>query len=151
MSTLDPIEARFGALVSALAPAARAVLAKEIARQLRQSQTKRIAAQENPDGSAFEPRKPQLRNRKKNLRTGMFGKLRTAKYLKASGTAEGAIVSFTRDVERIARVHQFGLRDRVSRKSGLEVEYPVRQLLGVSSDDETALTELIADHLARAL
>ena len=96
-------------------------------------------------------RKPQLRNEKKALRAGMFGKLRTAKYLKASGSADGAIVSFTRDVERIARVHQFGLRDRVSRKTVLEVEYPVRQLLGVGSEDEATLTQLIADHLARAL
>lgn len=151
MSLIAPVEARFGALVSALAPAARAVLAKAIATQLRQSQMKRIAAQLNPDGSAFEARKPQLRHQKKNLRAGMFGKLRTAKYLKANGTAEGAIVSFTRDVERIARVHQFGLLDRVSRKTELEVEYPERRLLGVSSEDETSLAHLIADHLARAL
>ena len=151
MRLIDPIEARFGALVSALAPAARAVLAKEIAKQLRQSQMKRIAGQMNPDGSAFEPRKSQLRNNKKDLRAGMFGKLRTAKYLKANGSADGAIISFTSDVERIARVHQLGLRDRVSRKTSLEVIYPERRLLGISAEDETALSLLISDHLARAL
>lgn len=151
MSALDPIEARFGALIAALAPSARAQLAKEIARQLRQSQAKRIAAQQNPDGSAFEPRKLQLRHKKKNLRAGMFAKLRTAKYLKASSSSEGVVVSFVRDVERIARVHQFGLRDRVSRRSALEVQYPARQLLGISNEEESSITGLIAarfDNLA---
>lgn len=148
MSAVDPVEARFGALIAALAPAARAQLAKVIARQLRQSQAKRIAAQQNPDGSGFEPRKPQLRHKKKALRAGMFAKLRTTKYLKASGNADGALVSFTRDVERIARVHQLGLRDRVSRRSALEVEYPTRQLLGISDQDETTLTGLIAASLS---
>ena len=151
MSLIDPIEARFGALVSTLAPAARASLAKEIASALRQSQMKRIAAQQNPDGGAFESRKPQLRNKKKNLRAGMFRKLRTAKYLKTSGTADAAVISFTRDVERIARVHQFGLRDRVSRKSGLEIDYPARQLLGISGVDEVTITHLVTEHLARVL
>lgn len=147
---IDPIEARFGALISALAPAARTLLAREIAHGLRLSQSKRIAAQQNPDGRAFEPRKPQLRNRKKNLRAGMFSKLRTTKYLKASATADTAIVSFTRDVQRIARVHQLGLRDRVSR-TGREADYPARQLLGISKTDELAITHLVTTHLAKAL
>lgn len=151
MSAIDPVEARFGALVSSLAPAARAALAKEIASRLHESQAKRIAAQKNPDGSAFEPRKPQLRHRKKNLRAGMFAKLRTAKHLKSSSSADAAIVSFTRDVERIARVHQFGLRDRVSKKTGVEVTYPARHLLGVSADDKSALEDLVTGHLARSL
>lgn len=149
--SLDPIEARFGALVASLAPEARKKLAAEIAKDLRRSQMQRIAAQQNPDGSAFEPRKPQLRNRKKNLRAGMFNRLRTAKYLKANATPDVAIVQFSRDVERIARVHQLGLRDRVSRKGALEVDYPARQLLGVSSDDEAALALLVGGYLARAI
>ena len=149
--SIDPIEARFSALVSALAPPARKQLATEIAKALRQSQTKRIAAQQNPDGSAFEPRKPQLRHKRKNLRAGMFRKLRTAKYLKTGGTADAAVVNFTRDVERIARVHQFGLRDRVSRKTALEIDYPARRLLGISAADDVTITHLVTEHLARAL
>ena len=85
---IEPLEARFGALIAALEPAARRVMAREIARQLRQSQSRRIADQLNPDGSAFAPRKPQLRHRKKSLRAGMFRRLRTTTYLKASGSAD---------------------------------------------------------------
>ena len=148
---IDPIEARFGALIAALEPAARRVMAREIARQLRQSQSRRIADQLNPDGSAFAPRKPQLRHRKKSLRAGMFRRLRTTTYLKASGSADQAVVSFSREVERIARVHQFGLRDKVNRKTGLTASYPARQLLGFSAADEAGISTLISMHLARAL
>ena len=148
---IDPVEARFGALVSALAPAARKILASNIAKQLLKSQAARIAAQKNPDGSNFEPRKPQLRNKKKNLRAWMFAKLRTAKYLKAKATADAAIVEFTKDVQRIARVHQLGLRDRVSRRNNLEADYPERRLLGISADEELAITTLVTEHLANRL
>ena len=145
------IEARFAALIERLSPSSRASLARSIAGQLRRSQSARIAAQRNPDGSAFEPRKPQLRQQKKNLRGGMFKKLRQNTYLKAKGNAEGAVVAFSRDVERIARVHQLGLRDRVNRRTGLEVDYPARQLLGLTLIEETLLETLITDHLAKTL
>ena len=148
MSRIEPLEARFGALIAALEPAARRVMAREIARQLRQSQSRRIADQLNPDGSAFAPRKPQLRHRKKSLRAGMFRRLRTTTYLKASGSADQAVVSFSREVERIARVHQFGLRDKVNRKTGLEVDYPERQLLGISAEDEALIRDLATEYLA---
>lgn len=147
---IDPVEARLASLVSALAPSARLHLARTIAVALRTSQAARIAAQLNPDGSAYEPRKPQLRHRPKTLRAPMFGKLRTAKYLKASATANGAIVSFSRDVQRIARVHQLGLRDKVSR-SGKEADYPARRLLGITAPEESAIADLITAHLATAL
>lgn len=145
------IEARLSALIESLSPASRTALARTLAAQLRRTQSARIAAQRNPDGSAFEPRKPQLRHRKKNLRAGMFKKLRTNTYLKAKGNADGAIVSFSRDVERIARVHQFGLRDRVSRRRNLEADYPARELLGLTPIEETLLHTLITAHLADAL
>jgi hypothetical protein len=57
--------------------------------------------------------------------------LRTAKYLKSGGSADGAIVSFTRDVQRIAHVQQFGLRDKVNKKSGHKIDYSMSQLLGL--------------------
>ncbi|EJN8575578.1 phage virion morphogenesis protein, partial [Salmonella enterica subsp. enterica serovar Anatum] len=41
-------------------------------------------------------------------------------------------------VQRIARVHHYGLRDRVSRK-GPEVRYAERHLLGIN-DEVAALT-----------
>ena len=151
MSELPPVESFAAGLVAALEPAARRELAREIARQLRQSQQKRIAAQLNPDGSAFEARKPQLRHQKGRLRRQMFAKLRTSRFMKADASPEAAVVSFTPAAERIARVHQFGLRDKVNRKTGLEVTYPARQLLGLSPTDEALVGELVTDFLADRL
>ena len=80
----------------------------------------------------------------------MFRRLRTARFLKANATPEGAEVGFSGVAARIARVHQFGLRDKVNRKTGLSASYPARQLLGFSAADEAGISQLITDHLARA-
>ncbi|HDQ5284602.1 TPA: phage virion morphogenesis protein, partial [Raoultella ornithinolytica] len=45
---------------------------------------------------------------------------------------DSASVEFAGQVQRIARVHHYGLRDRVSRR-GPEVRYAERKLLGVNS------------------
>ena len=143
------LQAQLGALIESLAPAQRARLARSIAARLRRSHSARIAAQQNPDGSAFEPRKPQLRQRKKTLR--MFDTLRTPRFLLAKGTADSAVLSFSRDVQRIARVHQLGLRDRVNRKTNLEADYPARALLGLSTEEESLILSLSEEHLGKAL
>lgn len=148
MSDIAALESFAADLIASLEPGARKSLAADLARQLRTSQQQRIAAQLNPDGSAFEERKPQIRNKIGKVRRSMFAKLRTARYLKASSTSEAALVSFTAEVSRIARVHQLGLRDRVNRKTGLEADYPARQLLGISADDETLIRDVVTDHLA---
>ncbi|MBI2306095.1 MAG: phage virion morphogenesis protein [Rhodocyclales bacterium] len=150
--SLDPVESFAAGLIAALEPGARRQLAREIAHLLRGSQQRRIAAQQNPDGSAYEPRKPQLRlrNQKGKVRRTMFSKLRTARFMKASATPTAAVVGFAAEVERIARVHQFGLRDRVNRR-GLEADYPARRLLGITEADEAAIRDLIVPHLANRL
>lgn len=150
MSSLPAIESFAADLIAGLEPSARKELAQEIARQLRASQQRRIADQLNPDGGAFAPRKPQLRHKKGKVRRQMFTKLRTAKYLKAKGTGDAAIVGFTAEVSRIARPHQLGLRDRVN-KRGVEADYPARQLLGLSADDEGLIRDLVTAHLAARL
>lgn len=151
MNELAALEAYAAELLAALEPGARAELARRIAQRLRTSQQKRIAAQQNPDGSAYPARKPQMRHKKGEIRRQMFAKLRTSRFLKAKGTPDAAIVAFTDQVSRIARVSQFGLRDKVNRKTGLEVQYPVRELLGVSADDEALIMELSVAHLADRL
>lgn len=150
-ANLPALESFAAALIASLQPAARKALAADLAKQLRASQQQRIAAQLNPDGSAFAPRKPQLRHKKGALKRQMFAKLRTAKYLKATATPDAALVSFTANISRIARVHQYGLRDRVNRKTGLETTYPERHLLGISEADETLIHDIVTAHLADRL
>ncbi|VDZ88212.1 phage tail-like protein [Lelliottia amnigena] len=120
------------ALLANLEPAARQRMMRELAQEVRRNQQNNIRLQRNPDGSGYEPRKVTARTKKGRIKRQMFAKLRTAKYLKTAASADSASVQFTGKVQRIARVHHYGLRDRVRRK-GPEVRYVERKLLGVNS------------------
>lgn len=82
------------------------------------------------------------RTKKGRIKRQMFAKLRTTKYLKTTATADSASVEFDGQVQRIARVHHYGLRDRVSRK-GSEVRYTERKLLGVNSTVKDGVNNLL--------
>ena len=77
----------------------------------------------------------------------MFAKLRTTKYLKTAASADSASVQFEGKVQRIARVHHYGLRDRVSRK-GPEVRYAERRLLGVNDEAEMITRDIFFRYLS---
>ena len=146
---LDTLNSPFQGLVENLAPKSRRAIAREIARNLRTSQAKRIAAQRNPDGTPYEPRKPQLRRKSGRIRRTMFSKMRTAKHLKTSATENAATVHFTGRTEQIAKVHQFGLRDRVNARRGIFAKYPSRKLLGFSAADIEMVQDTVINHLAK--
>nr|WP_249430285.1 phage virion morphogenesis protein [Enterobacter cloacae] len=121
------------ALLANLEPAARNRMMRQLAQELRRSQQQNIRLQRNPDGTTFEPRRVTARSKKGRIKRQMFAKLRTTKYLKTAATADSASVQFDGKVQRIARVHHYGLRDKVSRHS-FKVKYPQRRLLGVNKD-----------------
>ena len=99
------------------------------------------------DGSSYEPRRVTARSKKGRIKRQMFAKLRTTKYLKTAASADSASVQFEGKVQSIARVHHYGLRDRVSRK-GPEVRYAERRLLGVNDDVEAMTRDMILQWLA---
>ncbi|WP_439084321.1 phage virion morphogenesis protein [Serratia bockelmannii] len=196
----------FANILGGMSPAGRIRTAREVGRMLRQSQSRRIARQENPDGSKFEKRRRKVlrsqagigfiwngeTRRLKNWRatkgsrgrmlTGfdegrgairsfyredieryldinfsqtrkdttkadpMFRRLRTARFLKARADAGGATVGFTGVAGRIARTHQYGLRDRVN-KSGAIAPYPRREVLGITKADRMAIARSVIDSL----
>ena len=146
--TVQRYEDALSSLLANMDGKARRQLARDIAKQLRQSQQRRIAAQLNPDGSAFEKRKPQVRAQKGKLRRTMFSKLRTAKYLKTDAKPDAAVLGFISTVGRIAAVHQYGLRDR-AQKGGHEVQYPSRQLLGFTDADIDAIRDAVLTKLSQ--
>ncbi|MEX7588584.1 phage virion morphogenesis protein, partial [Klebsiella pneumoniae] len=84
--------------------------------------------------------------KKGRIKREMFAKLRTNRYMKASGNDSAAVVEFTGKVQRIARVHQLGLKDKPFPKSAA-VEYPQRQLLGFIDDDRQLVESVIIDYL----
>lgn len=136
-------------LITRLEPTERSKLARDLAQQLRRSQQQRIIAQRNPDGTAYAPRKERaLRGKVGRIKrkAKMFTKLRTARYIQARGNAAEATVSFAGRITRIARVHQYGLRDRAE-KGAPDVQYAQRELLGLSDAEK----EFIRDHLLHHL
>ena len=155
MNELAPLDAWCAGMLQNLQPAQRRDLAREMARRLRESQSKRIAAQLNPDGSAFEPRKTQARGKRGAIRKKMFNKIRAAKWMKMESAPDSAAVTFASSVQAMAKVHQYGLRDRVNRRrnkyggNGPEVTYPARQLLGFAQGDVDMVADMMLDHLAR--
>lgn len=125
-----------------LSSSARKQLAKEIALKLRAVNRKRITAQIQPDGSKFQPRKKQGRIKRK-----MFTKLRTTRYLKMKSTPNSATVEFIGNAGTIARVHHYGLRDRV--ESNIKAKYPKRELLGITATELIIVEELVLNHLLK--
>ncbi|CNH85155.1 phage tail completion protein [Yersinia aldovae] len=130
MSELIHFEQRLAGLIEKLSPTNRRRLAANIAKQLRISQQQRIKRQQAPDGTLYAARKAQpIRGKKGRVKRAMFVKLRTNRYMTAKGTQEAATVTFVGQVQRMARVHQEGRRDRAGRL-GREVRYERRALLG---------------------
>ena len=149
---LDRLADWIAPLLGQLQPAQRRLLAREIARALRADNAQRMRAQVGPDGAPWAPRKAQpastARARRGQLRTGaMFTKMRQARHFKLRATDAEAAAFFTGMTERIARVHHFGLRDRV-KPGGPLYEYPARPLLAITPEFAERVRELCLRHLA---
>ncbi|HCU6427911.1 TPA: phage virion morphogenesis protein [Escherichia coli] len=149
MSELTALQERLAGLIASLSPAARRQMAVEVAKKLRTSQQQRIKRQQAPDGTPYAARKRQpVRSKKGRIKREMFAKLRTSRFMKAKGSDSAAVVEFTGKVQRMARVHQYGLKDRPNRNSR-DVQYEARQLLGYSSSDLQKVESLIMDALCQ--
>ena len=143
MNDLQMVNDRLNVLIGNLSASARKEMARNIAKKLRASQQKNIKNQQAPDGTPFKPRKTQpIRSKKGRVKRDMFARLRTAKYMKAQATPDEAVIEFTGRVQRMARIHHYGLRDRPSR-NGKEVLYESRPLLGLSEGDLQLIEESI--------
>lgn len=148
MDDLQRVDDWLAALLAVLEPAARNRMMRQLAQELRRSQQQNIRLQRNPDGTAFEPRRVTARSKKGRIKRQMFAKLRTTKYLKTAATADTASVQFNGSVQRIARVHHYGLRDRVS-NSGPIVRYSQRKLLGINRLTVLKIKELLINFLEK--
>lgn len=146
MDNLHKVDEWLTALLANLEPAARQRMMRELAQELRRNQQQNIRLQRKPDGSGYEPRKVSVRTKKGRIKRQMFSKLRTAKYLKTAANADSASVQFEGKVQRIARVHHYGLRDRVIR-NGLQIQYTKRRLLGINSALRTEIKHSLIQYL----
>lgn len=149
---LTQIEQWAGQLLAHLSVTERRKLATTIAQELRRSNQARIKSQQSPEGTPFAERKNKnfkgKQGRIKQKKAAMFTKLRLASHLKAKGNNDGLEVGFIGRTARIARVHQFGLRDKVDSKSDKLTQYQQRQLLGVNERDKAAIMDAVLRHLS---
>ncbi|MBH3400772.1 phage virion morphogenesis protein [Pseudomonas fluorescens] len=146
---LEALETWAATLLERLEPGARNQLARSIGQELRRSQQKRVIAQQNPDGSKFAPRKQRnLRGKQGHIRRKleMFKKLKNATYLKARGDSNAITVGFTGRIARIARVHQYGLKDRAEHDAP-DVRYEQREILGFTNNDLDLIRDSLLSHL----
>lgn len=147
MDELRPFDDKLAALIANLSPAGRRRMAGEIAKKLRTRQQQRIKTQKDPDGKPYAARKRQpVKSKKGRIKREMFAKLRTNRYMKATGSDEAAAVEFAGRVQRMARVHQEGLKDKPN-PAAREIQYPTRKLLGIDLEGINIIEDILIQYL----
>lgn len=140
---LDDLVKYLTPLLNKLSDGEMAKLNKKVGADLRKSQQQRIAAQVNLDGSGYTARR--LRDGKR-IRRKMFTKLRAQRYFRNFSNADKVSVGFLSNVVFVARIHQEGLRARVS-QNGPSITYPKRELLGFTASDIQLTKDSVMRHL----
>lgn len=149
---LSAIEDWAANLLGQLELRSRNELVRTLGREIRRSQRHRIIAQRNPDGTQYAPRKKQhIRHKDGRVKRSvkMFQKLRAGKYLKVQGNGTLISIGFTGRTARIAKVHQFGLRDS-TKQAGLKVGYERREILGITDADIILIRNSLISHLLKS-
>jgi len=148
MNDFKPFDDKLAGLIAALSPAARRRMAADIAKTLRARQQRRIKTQKAPDGTPYAARKRQpVKAKKGRVKREMFAKLRTSRFMKATAGNDAAVVEFTGKVQRMANVHQYGLKDKPGRNS-TPVQYDARPLIGFEPDEWMVIQEIITKSLS---
>jgi phage virion morphogenesis protein len=146
---LEALEDWAAGLLGQLEPASRNKLARSVGHELRRSQQSRIISQLNPDGSKFAPRRQRdLRGKQGRVKrtVKMFRKLRTTRYLKVRCSGTVISVGFTGRIARIARIHQYGLKDRPE-PGAADVQYHERGILGFTDADYALIRDVLLKSL----
>lgn len=146
---LEALEDWAAGLLGQLEPASRNRLARSLGQVLRRNQQQRVITQRNPDGSKYAPRKQRnLRDKQGRVKrkVQMFKKLRTASFLKVQSDGNAISVGFTGRIARIARVHQYGMKDRAERGAP-DIKYDQREILGFTEADLDLIRDGLLFHL----
>lgn len=145
MNDFKPFDDKLAGLIAALSPSARRRMAADIAKTLRARQQRRIKTQKAPDGTPYAARKRQpVKAKKGRVKREMFAKLRTSRFMKVTARNDSAVVEFTGKVQRMANVHQYGLKDKLGRNS-TPVQYDARPLIGFNDEDRQVIEKIIID------
>lgn len=145
---LRALEGWVAALTARLKPGQRIRLARRIGTVLRRVNAKRITANVEPDGAKMEARKPRPAGKKASGRRGrMFKRMGKLKSMRIRARADSVRIDFEPRLSRVARVHHFGLQDRVERGEPARARYPRRRLLGLADTDREAIMDEVLGFL----
>ncbi len=148
---IEQVKLAFTDLLKNISKPRRRLLYQQIGRELARSQRRRIKAQQNPDGSPFEPRKKRKQFSKKKGRIKnqlMFKKIVSPSHLKLRYEQEGISLGFYGGDAAIANVHQYGLYSSPSKYKDFKVKYAQRELLGFSEEDIEMIERFVIKAIA---
>ena len=135
-------------MLTALSAGQRRVFFSRLSRELARINATRMRANVNPDGQAFEPRKPQTRLRAKRGKVRrMFQKL--PNHLQIKSSENHIEIGFPNNAAgRIAEIHHYGEMDAPNQdKPAWKVRYPQRQLIGLSDSDQQLIVGRIMEQV----
>lgn len=129
--------------IRSLSPVGRKRLLRDIAREVRRRNQKRITRQQDPDGNKWQPRKPDSDGNIRGAKKMMLG-FRKARRMRIETSPSHASIGFRGKTAQIAAVHHFGGVDYVE-EGGPRVKYPERPLLGIPSEDLRMIRQKLID------
>lgn len=146
MDEIDQLPDYFAGMLEGLSDEKKAQFAMQVAREIRKNQSKRITRQQNPDGSAYVPRRTRRRKLKNKK---MFRKLKTTKYMKLEKTSGGSSIGYSGFIAYIAQIHQTGGTRTIRTKHGsIKMYYAQRILLGFTPEEIAMVEDQMIDFLA---
>lgn len=117
-------------------------LNQRLSTKLRIALKRRIAAQKDPNGRRFTPRK---RSQRGSIRSGAMFK-RLPKMIKTAYSSSHAEIGFAGRTAEVMKVHQYGKTIKPSEDSKA-TRYPIRETVGWSDDDKKLIINEIKDFL----
>lgn len=117
-------------------------LNRRLSTKLRANLKRRLAAQTDPDGRRFTPRK---RNQIGSIRSGAMFK-RLPKMIKTAYSSSHAEVGFSGRTAEVMAVHQYGKTIKPS-ANARATRYAIRETVGWSDDDKQIIIDEIKEFL----
>lgn len=143
----DNVTRNINHLINSVSPAARRQMALEISRKLRDQTSKTIRANTTPGGESMPARKHQAHPQPG--RTGrMFKKLAQRSSLQVLSSPAKAELTFKSKYIGLATIHHFGKEGIVNKRRNIKYKYASRLLMGITSQNETDIQNIIIQHLS---
>ncbi|KGA31338.1 tail protein [Pectobacterium brasiliense] len=95
-----------------------------------------------------EVKKERVNTRSGKAKARMFQQLVKNKYMLAAASPNDATVKFAEKARRVAEIHHYGQAEK-ARGHNKEIQYPERQLLGITRADKERVNDLVIQHLSQ--